>query len=66
MTFVRFKHDSKLNDWIMETPKKVPVPQFKVVNSFTLEGNKILLMMSQAAVILDSDFGEVVRIKFEH
>ena len=50
----------------METPKKVPVPQFKVVNSFTLEGNKILLMMSQAAVILDSDFGEVVRIKFEH
>ena len=66
VTFTKFFYLQEESDWKMEGTKRVSVQHDKLVDCFALRDEKMLLLFSATAIILDKNFREVNSIKFKN
>ena len=64
VTFVRYIYAKEKAEWTPGLTKKVSIPKSRVVNCFQFDDGKILLLLSQHVLIIESDFNEVAQVKF--
>ena len=66
VTLTQFIFLQEDNEWVQDISKKVIVPLDKVVNCFSLLDSKILILFSNSVLVLDKQWKEVNRTKFNH